>query len=42
MQTHFKKRILSIILSVAMLFSVTGMTVFAEDGGLPFGTSGIC
>ena len=37
------KRTLSIILSVAMLFSMTGMnTVFALEGGPTVGASGLC
>lgn len=37
------KRTLSIVLSVAMLFSMTGMnTVFATEGGPPVGASGLC
>lgn len=40
MQTHFTKRILSIILTVVMVFSMSGRTVFAE-GGVTIGTSGL-
>ena len=37
------KRTLSIILSLAMLFSMTGMnTVFATEGGQTIGASGLC
>lgn len=37
------KRTLSVILSVAMLFSMTGMnTVFALEGGPTIGASGLC
>lgn len=37
------KRTLSIVLSVAMLFSMTGMnTVFALEGGPAIGASGLC
>ena len=35
------KRILSIILTLSMLFSMTGMTAFAEDGTPPIGASGL-
>ena len=39
MQNHFTKRLLSIILALSLIFSMTGMTVFAEDGSLPLGAS---
>lgn len=37
------KRTLSVLLTIAMLFSMTGMnTVFATEGGPTIGASGLC